>query len=96
MPETKGLTDALVPLAHDTVRLSDEVRGGNVAGTRLLDPAIVEALLDRVISTEIDKRADQWKDQISATDWATFENYIAWWVVHGYSLRAAEISRSTP
>lgn len=96
LPDTDGLTEALVPLAHDTVRLSDEVRSGNAAGTRLLDPAIVEALLDRVISTEIDKRADQWKDQISATDWATFENYIAWWVVHGYSLRAAEILRSTP
>lgn len=94
MPNTDGLTEALVPLAHETVRLSDEVRNGRPAGVQLLEPALVEALLDRVISTEIDKRVEHWKGQISASDWETFEVYIAWWVVHGYSLRAAEILRS--
>lgn len=94
MPDTDGLTEALVPLAHETVRLSDEVRNGRVAGARLLEPALVEELLDRVISTEIDKRAEHWKGQISGADWATFEGYIAWWVIHGYSLRAAEVLRS--
>lgn len=94
MPDTDGLTEALVPLAHETVRLSDEVRNGRAAGTRLLEPALVEALLDRVISTEIDKRVEHWKGQISGSDWAAFEAYIAWWVVHGYSLRAAEVLRS--
>jgi len=89
-----GYCIRLVPLAHETVRLSDEVRNGRPAGTRLLEPALVEALLDRVISTEIDKRVEHWKGQVSATDWATFEVYIAWWVVHGYALRAAEIMRS--
>lgn len=96
MPDTDGLTQALVPLAHETVRLSDELRNGRAAGARLLEPALVEALLDRVISTEIDKRVEHWKGQISSADWATFEAYIAWWVVHGYSLRAAEVLRSTP
>lgn len=96
MPDTDGLTEALVPLAHETVRLSDEVRNGRAAGNRLLEPALVEALLDRVISTEIEKRVEHWKGQISATDWASFETYIAWWVVHGYSLRAAEVLRSAP
>ena len=56
---------------------------------------MVEALLDKVISTEIDKRAEHWKAQISKADWAMFEGYVAWWVIHGYSLRAAEILRST-
>jgi len=95
MPELPGLTDALVPLAHEAVRLSDEVRNGRAAGTRLLEPTLVEALLDRVISTEIEKRVEHWKGQISESDWAMFETYIAWWVVHGYSLRAAEVLRST-
>ncbi|NOX28780.1 MAG: hypothetical protein GXP35_01815 [Actinobacteria bacterium] len=94
MPKTGSHTDALVPLAHDAARFSDEVKQGRPAGTQLLKQPLVEALLDTVISTEIDKRADHWKAQISKADWAMFEDYVAWWVIHGYSLRAAEILRS--
>ena len=94
-PDTESASDALVPLGHDAVRFSDEVRAGRPAGTRLLDPAMVEQLLDQVIGTEIDKRVEHWKTQISKADWAMFEDYIAWWVIHGYSLRAAEIERSS-
>lgn len=94
LPETTPQTDALVPLAHDTARMSDEVKQGRPAGTQLLDMSLVGQLLDTVIATEIDKRVEHWKGQISAADWAMFEDYIAWWVIHGYSLRAAEISRS--
>jgi len=94
MPETSSQADALVPLAHDAARLSDEVKQGRPAGTQLLEQPLVEELLDKVISTEIDKRAEHWKGQISKADWAMFEGYVAWWVIHGYSLRAAEILRS--
>lgn len=94
LPETTPQTDALVPLAHDTARMSDEVKQGRPAGTQLLEMSLVGQLLDTVIATEIDKRVEHWKGQISAADWAMFEDYIAWWVIHGYSLRAAEISRS--
>lgn len=93
MPDTEPQTDALVPLAHDTARLSDEVKQGRPAGTQLLEQPLVESLLDTVISTEIDKRADHWKAQISKADWAMFEDYVAWWVIHGYALRAAETLR---
>ena len=93
-PDTTSGSDALVPLGHDAVRFSDEVRSGNPPGTRLLEQELVEALLDRVISTEIEKRVEHWKAQISTADWAMFEQYIAWWVIHGYALRAAEIERS--
>lgn len=94
MPKTDSLTDALVPLAHDAARLSDEVKQGRPAGVQLLELPLVEAMLDTVISTEIDKRADHWKAQVSKADWAMFEDYVAWWVIHGYALRAAEILRS--
>jgi len=94
LPETTPQADALVPLAHDTARMSDEVKQGRPAGTQLLEMSLVGQLLDTVIATEIDKRVEHWKGQISAADWAMFEDYIAWWVIHGYSLRAAEISRS--
>ena len=94
LPETTPQTNALVPLAHETARLSDEVKLGRPAGVQLLEQPLVEELLDTVISTEIDKRSEHWKGQISNEDWAMFESYVAWWVIHGYSMRAAEISRS--
>ena len=94
LPETTPQTDALVPLAHETARFSDEVKLGRPAGVQLLEQSLVEALLDTVISTEIDKRTEHWKGQVSAADWAMFESYIAWWVIHGYAMRAAEIART--
>ena len=94
LPETTLQTDALVPLAHETARFSDEVKLGRPAGVQLLEQPLVEALLDTVISTEIDKRVEHWKGQVSAADWAMFESYIAWWVIHGYAMRAAEIART--
>lgn len=94
LPETTPQTDALVPLAHETARFSDEVKLGRPAGVQLLEQSLVEELLDTVISTEIDKRTEHWKGQVSAADWAMFESYIAWWVIHGYSMRAAEIART--
>ena len=95
LPETTPQTDALVPLAHDTARMSDAVKQGRPAGTQLLEMSLVGQLLDTVIATKIDKRVEYWKGQISAADWAMFEDYIAWWVIHGYSMRAAEIARSS-
>ena len=94
MPETSLQADALVPLGHDAARLSDEVRNGRPAGNQLVEQELVEAMLDKVISTEIDKRVEHWKEQVSTADWAVFEEYVAWWVIHGYSLRAAEILRA--
>lgn len=62
----------------------------------LLDDAVVVEALDRVILSEIAKRADQWKDQIDDADWAEFETYIAWWVTFGYGARTAETSATGP
>ncbi len=93
-PETASGSDALVPLGHDAVRFSDEIRNGRPAGTALLGQELVERLLDRVIGTEIEKRVEHWKAHLSNADWATYEEYVAWWVIHGYSLRAAEIDRT--
>lgn len=65
---------------------------GREAVTLLDDSVVVEAL-DRVIRSEIAKRADQWRDQVDDADWADFEIYIAWWVTFGYGARAAETPR---
>lgn len=85
-----------VSLGSTTGRFSEDVRNGRAAGTPMLEPQVVEALLNRVISTEVDKRADHWKSQITTQDWAQFEEYVAWWVIHGYSFRAAETVGANP
>lgn len=77
-------------LGRRAAKFSDEVRSGRPAGEELLKTAVVEQLLNTVISTEIDKRSEHWQANISSADWAQFEQYAAWWVIHGYALRAAE------
>lgn len=93
LAELGVLKATMVELGLKTNEFSASIRTGGAAGEQLLPLDLVEAMLDKVISTEVDKRADHWKAQISKQDWAQFEEYVAWWVVHGYSLRAAEILR---
>ncbi len=80
----------LVALDESAAGVASEVRLGKSAGIELLPAELVESLLNTVISTEIAKRAEHWKANIPDEDWQDFEGYIAWWVIHGYSLRAAE------
>lgn len=87
--------EELDKLGRLAAQLSDEVRNGRPAGAELLPVPVVEELLNTVISTEIDKRSEHWKANISAADWAQFEQYAAWWVIHGYALRAAEMLGSS-
>lgn len=86
-------------VAHGVVRVgalngseAEAVAGALRAGkpVTLLDDAIVVEALDRVITSEIAKRADQWEEQVDAGDWADFAAYVAWWVMFGYGARAAE------
>lgn len=71
-------------------RVADDLRNGRPAGIDLLASDLIESALDEVIHSEIDKRREHWREHVSDDDWAVFEEYIAWWVVHGYALRAAE------
>lgn len=73
--------------------VADELRTGNPAAVTLLPPERIVAALDRLIATELDKRADNVRDQLDETDWADLEAYVSWWVVHGYCLRVAEADR---
>lgn len=95
MPTDRPLDTNLDGLGRRAVELSDEIRSGKPAGQELLPVTVVEELLNTIISTEIDKRSEHWKANISAADWAAFEQYAAWWVIHGYALRAAETVTST-
>lgn len=70
--------------------IAAELRTGTPAAVTLLPPERIVAALDRLIATELDKRADNVQDQLDDTDWADLEAYVSWWVVHGYCLRVAE------
>lgn len=58
--------------------------------TTLVEHRCVLDALDNVIGKEIDKRAEHVKEQVSGADWNDFETFIAWWVLHGYSIRSVE------
>lgn len=82
-------------LAAEAARLAEALRQGSADARPLLDADVVESVLDAVIASEIAKRAEHWRDQVSVHDWEEFESYVAWWVVHGYAFRTAEASSSS-
>jgi len=51
--------------------------------------AVISAL-DRLISTELEKRWETAKDYATTQDWELVEEYLSWSVLHGYCLRVAE------
>jgi len=77
-------------LGATAARVADDLRNGRPAGIDLLDPDLIESVLDTIIASEIDKRAEHWREHVSDKDWAVFEEYVAWWVIHGYALRTGE------
>ena len=50
--------------------------------------------LDRIIRSELSNRSDNYREAVDANGWRQFEEYIAWWTVRGYALRAAEASEA--
>jgi hypothetical protein len=56
----------------------------------LLDAEVTLALLDRVIAGEVAKRWEHLAESLGDDDWRSLEQHLAWWVLHGYSLRIAE------
>ncbi len=60
------------------------------AGSTLLAHDLVLAALDDVVSREIDKRAEHVREQVQSAQWSQFEDFIGWWTIHGYAIRAVE------
>ena len=75
--------------------ISETLRTGDADRVSLLGAETTVAALDRVIATEVDKRHEHMREQLDDAAWTELEDYIAWWVVHGYSLRASECPRAT-
>ena len=75
-----------------TTELTKAIRTDGLGERYLFDEALVVNTLDHLIAGEIDRRLDQWKDQLEPDTWRTLEDYLAWWVIKGYALRVYETS----
>lgn len=62
------------------------------SGATLLDADLIAVALDEIIGREIEKRNEHVRENLTSDDWSDFEAFIAWWVVHGYAIRAVETS----
>lgn len=70
--------------------LARRMHDGDGAAVTLLPPAVTVAALDRLIGTELEKRREHLREQLDDDAWTELEEYLAWWVVHGYCIRATE------
>lgn len=77
-------------LAAAVAAVAESLRAGEAGRVTLLDPDVTVSALDRVIATELDKRQEHLREQLDDQEWSELEDYIAWWTVHGYALRAVE------
>ncbi|MXW95234.1 MAG: hypothetical protein F4110_12485 [Acidimicrobiaceae bacterium] len=78
-----------IDLDHVTA-LTESLRLGDPGSVSLLPADVTVAALDRIIGTELDKRNEHLREQLDDASWSELEDYIAWWVIHGYALRASE------
>lgn len=76
--------------------IADDLRAGDPAPHLLGDPDVTFGALDRIITSELSTRADNYRPAVDAAGWQQFEEYIAWWAVRGYALRVAETAQAAP
>ncbi len=72
--------------------IAADLRGGDPAPHLLGDADVTFQALDRIITSELSSRSDNYREAVDAAGWQQFEEYIAWWAVRGYAMRAAETS----
>ena len=70
--------------------IAADLRAGDPSAHLLGDADLTFAALDRIITSELSSRSDNYREAVDAAGWQQFEEYIAWWAVRGYALRAAE------
>ena len=75
---------------EEVTALSESLRVGDPGCVSLLSGDSTVAALDRIIATELDKRREHLREQLDDASWLELADYIAWWVIHGYALRASE------
>lgn len=92
-PEAAGGADevALDHLEEEATRLAAMLRTGEDGDFLLGDEVRTVETLDRIVGSEVEKRLDHWRDDVDEKAWEELSEYITWWVVKGYALRAAEV-----
>lgn len=80
--------------AQGANELAAQLSEGDASSITLLPPASTIAALDRIIGTEVHKRNEHLREQLDDGAWSELEQYIAWWVVHGYCVRALEAPKA--
>ena len=88
-PAAAGRSDGEIDLDR-VASLSESLRSGDGERVSLLPEDVTVGALDRIITTEVDKRTEHLREQLDDEAWSEFEDYIAWWTIHGYCLRASE------
>ena len=91
LPVTEG-ADLDVVEAR-TAEIAADLRGGDPEPHLLGDPQLTFEALDRIITSELSSRHDNYREAVDANGWQQFEEYIAWWAVRGYAFRAAEAAQ---
>lgn len=83
-------------LGRRATEVAADLRGGDPTPHLLGEPAITFECLDRIITSELSSRSDNYRSAVDEAAWREFEEYIAWWAVRGYALRAAETALGAP
>lgn len=81
---------ARAQLAAAAERVSGQLRLGDPEAVCLLESAVVVDALDKLVASELDKRVEHVREQLTADEWDELASYITWWLVHGYSVRTTE------
>jgi hypothetical protein len=73
--------------------IAADLRGGDPAPHLFGEAGPTFEALDRIITSELSSRSDNYRGAVDEASWQQFEEYIAWWAVRGYALRAAEAAQ---
>lgn len=90
-----GVTVELVGVEADAyiepaTTLAERLSDGDADSVTLFPADVTITAIDRIIGTEIHKRDEHMREQLTEQEWTEFEQYITWWVIHGYCVRAVE------
>jgi hypothetical protein len=81
---------AIAALGAEAGRIATDLRTPGSDAHFLLPDDTIVAALDRIISSEVSKRLDNLRSSIDKEAALEIEEFLTWWTVQGYALRAAE------
>lgn len=77
-------------LGTEAIRIAAELRMADSGVHFLIDEDQIVGALDRIIASEIGRRLDNLRTAIDQDAATEVEEFLTWWTVQGYALRAAE------